>query len=202
MNLLYKAYNFARVAHDLQKRKYINEEYFQHPLRVLLSLVNYSSSMSNNVLCAAILHDTIEDTNTTYEQLEIAFGEPVADLVLELTHSDKIDASIKKLNRAARHQALLLKLSRMSYKAKIIKLADRIDNLKSVDLDNPECVGFLRSRYIKESKDIHDIILVSDDRDWSMQELLDELKFVIDNLANKLKVKLSSEIYRINKDEV
>lgn len=152
-NLAFKAMKFAEKAHRGQIRKYSDCPYFIHPLRVMYRLRDHNYQ-DDDMMCAALLHDTIEDCGVTFEQLMNEFNIYVAKLVLELTQVDKLDPEIKKLPRVERHKLNVNKLKTVSQTAKSIKIADRLDNLFEVDLSNPECYGFMKRRYIQESWDI------------------------------------------------
>lgn len=121
-DLVRGAMHFAWDRHKGQVRKYTGEPYFFHCSRVA-QLVDLSGG-SQESIAAAFLHDTIEDTNTTYEELVGTFGVVVADMVLDLSDVSKPSDG----NRAERK-----KLDRIAYifaspKVKTIKLADMIDN--------------------------------------------------------------------------
>jgi len=97
------------------------ENHFQ---RVLMVLQGEFSVTDPDILIAAILHDTLEDTNTTKEELEEAFSKNIADLVEEVSHP-------KNYNHAQKIK-FYKKLNTISPKAKIIKLADFADNLRNI----------------------------------------------------------------------
>lgn len=148
--------NFAEFKHrtsETPTRKYSDAPYYTHPFRVMFRIRD-SGLNNENLLAAALLHDTLEDTKTTFEELETVFNQDIAFLVLELTQPDKLDPEVKKLPRNVRHGLLLDKLKGVSLNAKRIKYYDRLDNLSEVRLDNPECYGFLKKRYLQESFDI------------------------------------------------
>lgn len=117
-----EAQNFSWERHAGQVRKYTGEPYFFHCCRVA-QLVREQGG-SPEAIAASYLHDTIEDTDTTYEELISIFGVVVADMVLDLSDvskpSDGNRATRKKLDRAAYILA--------SPVVKTIKLADMIDN--------------------------------------------------------------------------
>jgi guanosine-3',5'-bis(diphosphate) 3'-pyrophosphohydrolase len=152
--MLFKALAFAEKAHRGQTRKYNTEiPYFIHPLRVMSRLRDYNHH-DTNMLSAAILHDVVEDCNVSVEEVSVQFNENIASLVSELTQADKENPKLKVLVRADRHRLNVEKLKNISKDAKIIKLADRLDNLDDVRLDIPECYGFLKRRYLQESWDV------------------------------------------------
>lgn len=92
-NLLTTALKFAAVKHAGQVRKSTDVPYFVHPVEVAMTLQD--CGCSNDVVIAGLLHDTLEDTSATYEEIENAFGSFIADIVLELTEVSKKRAYIK-----------------------------------------------------------------------------------------------------------
>lgn len=137
---LAEAIHFAKLAHDGQFRT-DGEEYFNHPFRVMLCIANYTRD--EDVLCAAILHDVIEDTKYDFEDLNMRFGFPVASMVNELTNKDDMS-----LNRAFRIAAREEKYKKLSKEACLIKLADRLDNVQDLegrDYYKLETIGLIRS---------------------------------------------------------
>jgi len=120
-----EADDYASKKHKDQKRR-SGEPYINHPKRVAQLVKQYkSSNQINNLIKAALLHDTLEDTDTTPEDLKKLFGGLVASLVKELT-SDKIKAKEDKTSY------LTNKMVNMSSWALVIKLADRLDNVQDI----------------------------------------------------------------------
>jgi len=107
-----------------KKFKVVNKK--NHFLRVLTVLQDEFKIEDEELLTAAILHDTLEDTDTTYEELEKTFSKNVADLVQEVSHP-------KDYNKSQKIE-FYEKLKTISSKAKIIKLADFTDNLRNIIL--------------------------------------------------------------------
>jgi (p)ppGpp synthase/HD superfamily hydrolase len=183
MSDLFNVLKFAEKAHEGQVRKYGNRPYILHPIEVMVKVSNYLDDV-DGALSAALLHDTIEDCNITKEQLEEKFGKNVAAIVMELTQPDKLSPEIKALPRKQRHQLLLEKLKKVSYQAKIIKMADRLCNLLDSDLNNDECRGFFKRRYLQESWDIYRLLAPY------YPSLGDELGDVVMRLAEEVGVQL------------
>lgn len=126
--LVKKAYLFAKERHKGQKRDG-GEDYIIHPVRVArIVLENKRSKNISILLCSALLHDTLEDTYTSYKELEEKFGEAIASLVMELT-----TASLASRIEGKDHY-LCHKMEHMTSYALYVKLADRLDNI--TDLDN------------------------------------------------------------------
>jgi len=135
--ILEKIAAFADKAHGDQQRKYADERYIRHPLRVMKSCQDYGYSLP--VLAASILHDVLEDTNTTAQEMKsfllTLMNEADADhtfsLVIELT-----DVYIKKdypqMNRRRRKAKEANRLEKISAEAQTIKYADIIDNATGI----------------------------------------------------------------------
>jgi hypothetical protein len=127
------AARFAKVAHEGQTRKGSSEPYFQHVHRVAQSL--RAEGWGSPVVAAGYLHDVVEDTDATIEDIHELFGERVAEYVEILTDPPK---SKRFPNRKARKAEVVRKLSQAPYHARAIKLADIEDNLRSVEELDPD----------------------------------------------------------------
>lgn len=139
---------FAKEKHKNQNRKVTNEPYVNHPISVAKILrENKKSHKIKELVAAAFLHDTLEDTNTTEHELEKLFGKLITSLVLELTTDEKEKEKIGKEKYLAEKMS---DDSRMSNWALVIKLADRLDNVS--DLKNAD--EKFRKRYTKETRHI------------------------------------------------
>jgi len=140
---------YATKAHAGQTRSG-GDPYITHPMRVADHIRQYKQSHNLDALIsAAYLHDTIEDTDTTQEVLHDLFGGLVASLVKELTSDPE---QIKKMGKA---QYLSHKMAAMSSYGLVIKLADRLDNVKDITTARtPEW----RAKYAKETNQILDYI--------------------------------------------
>lgn len=123
--ILEKALHFATQAHLFQKRKYTDEEYIVHPVEVK-TILEYSGFTNTNLLAAALLHDTIEDTNTTVTKLIETFGYSITAIVLELTEPKH------EGNRKLRKELELERIRNISFAGKTIKLADLMSNTVSI----------------------------------------------------------------------
>src|SRR5215204_115042 len=123
---LLQAASFAAKKHRYQKRKGNDAEpYVNHPLEVANLLANVGKIDDYDVLIAAVLHDTIEDTQTTSEELTALFGAQVCGYVLEVTDD-------KSLPKAERKQKQIEHAPHLSAAAKQIKLCDKISNITDV----------------------------------------------------------------------
>ena len=138
--LLLKALAFAAHKHRDQRRKdHEASPYINHPIALADVLVNEGGVSDVEVLCAALLHDTVEDTATTPEELVDAFGSRVARIVAEVTDD-------KALSKADRKRLQVENAARLSPEAKLVKLADKICNLRDVAERPPEGWDLARRR--------------------------------------------------------
>lgn len=131
MNKILKAVQFAATKHSNQRRK--NKEaspYINHPIEVANHLSSVGEVEDEDILIAALLHDTIEDTDTTREEIAAEFGERVASLVCECTD----DKSLPKLERK---RLQIENAPKKSPGAKLIKIADKTCNLRAILSDPP-----------------------------------------------------------------
>ncbi|ESN89887.1 hypothetical protein HELRODRAFT_158127 [Helobdella robusta] len=127
-----KCVDFAAKKHTKQRRKDPEKTpYINHPIGVAHILTSEGNISDINVLQAALLHDTIEDTDTTYDEIEYLFGKKVADIVLEVTDN-------KGLTRDERKLEQIKKAKSVSHEAKLVKLADKLYNLRDLNRATPE----------------------------------------------------------------
>ena len=126
-----KAASFAAHKHRNQRRKDVEASpYINHPLALARVLAEEGGVTDAATLCAALLHDTLEDTDTTREELVGEFGADVAALVAEVTDD-------KALPKAERKRLQVEHASQISDEAKRVKLADKICNLRDVATTPP-----------------------------------------------------------------
>lgn len=126
-----RAVNFAAVKHKMQRRKDVEETpYINHPIGVAYILTEEADITDPLVIEAALLHDTIEDTDTSLEEIRKHFGKKVAAVVAEVT-DDKSKPS------AQRKQAQIDHAPHASYEAKLVKLADKLYNLRDLKRATP-----------------------------------------------------------------
>jgi guanosine-3',5'-bis(diphosphate) 3'-pyrophosphohydrolase len=124
--LLLKALAFAAHKHRDQRRKdRAASPYINHPIALANVLVRDGKINDMNVLCAALLHDTVEDTATTPEELRRSFGPKIANIVAEVTDD-------KRLSKAMRKSLQIRHAAGLSAEAKLVKLADKICNLRDM----------------------------------------------------------------------
>ena len=138
MNRIISAIAFAADKHRDQRRKDANASpYINHPIALANVLANEAGIDDERVLVAAVLHDTIEDTETTEQELLRLFGQEIAAIVLEVTDD-------KALPKAERKRLQIENAPDISRRAKLVKLADKICNLRDVASNQP--VGWSSER--------------------------------------------------------
>ncbi len=142
---------FAAFKHRDQRRKDAKASpYINHPIALADVLANEAAVRDVIVLMAALLHDTIEDTDTTAEELKNHFGAEVAVIVVQVTDD-------KKLKKAERKRQQVLHASSISNQAKLVKLADKICNLRDMQVAPPADWGIERKReYFDWAKQVVD----------------------------------------------
>ena len=130
--LLIKAVDFAAWKHRRQRRKDAEASpYINHPIALARVLRVEAGIEDASVLCAAMLHDTIEDTETTQPELEAEFGNVIASIVAEVTD----DTTLPKADRKRLQVEHAATISR---EAKLVKLADKISNLRDMAASPPK----------------------------------------------------------------
>ena len=127
-DMLARAFAFADEAHKGQKRK-SGEPFIAHPVEVAIILAGLH--MDAETLAAALLHDTVEDTVTTREEVADRFGEDVADLVEGVTKITKIEVTNLTDEQAATIRKMLVAMSK-DIRVIVIKLADRLHNMRTL----------------------------------------------------------------------
>jgi guanosine-3',5'-bis(diphosphate) 3'-pyrophosphohydrolase len=128
-SFLSRVLQFAAHKHRNQFRTYSDGTdipYFNHPIDVMGILANEAHIEDVDILAVALLHDTIEDTETTAEELREAFGDDITAMVLELTDD-------KSLPKEMRKRLQIEKAPYASPRAKLVKLADKIANLREIN---------------------------------------------------------------------
>jgi (p)ppGpp synthase/HD superfamily hydrolase len=121
MDVLLKAMHFATARHAGQLRKDNITPFISHPLSVSIILSNYTKN--KDLLAAAVLHDVLEDTDTSYSELEDAFGKKISEIVKECSESNK------SLSWEARKKETFQKIRTLSTSAAKVKLADILHNM-------------------------------------------------------------------------
>ncbi len=146
-DLLNRAYVYAMKAHGNQTRA-SGEAYFNHPLEVAAILTEMK--LDDATIAAALLHDTVEDTEATHQEIEEKFGKEIAALVDGLTKIKKIDLVTKEATQAENLRKLLVAMSK-DVRVLMVKLADRLHNMRTIAAVSPE----KRTRVAQETMDIY-----------------------------------------------
>jgi guanosine-3',5'-bis(diphosphate) 3'-pyrophosphohydrolase len=140
MGLVLKAIVFAAFKHRDQRRMDAEASpYINHPIALTEVLWHEGDVRDPVTIAAALLHDTVEDTQTTPEELSGAFGAAVAEVVEEVT-------DVKWLSKRARKELQVARAGRASVRAKQVKLADKICNLKDILASPPKDWSLERKR--------------------------------------------------------
>ena len=123
-----RAYHYARVMHEGQKRR-SGEDYITHPVAVATNLA--SLGLGTATLLAALLHDTVEDTPATLDDIREGFGDEVALLVDGVTKLDRIQAESKQEQQAETLRKMVVAMAR-DIRVLVVKLADRLHNMQTI----------------------------------------------------------------------
>ena len=122
--MILKALDFAKAKHSGQVRRGSGAPYVTHPIAVSYLVASYKRSKHlNELLVAALLHDTLEDTDTNFVELASTFSPLVASLVLELTSDEK------EISKVGKNEYLKKELLGISSYGLVLKLADRLHNV-------------------------------------------------------------------------
>jgi guanosine-3',5'-bis(diphosphate) 3'-pyrophosphohydrolase len=131
LKLLLRALAFAAHKHRRQRRKNVEASpYINHPIALADILCNEAHVTDVNVICGALLHDTVEDTETTEAELAGEFGAAITGIVMDVTDD-------KSLHKDERKEQQVEHAAHIGAGAKLVKLADKISNLRDVAHDPP-----------------------------------------------------------------
>lgn len=147
LDLLRRAYEFSAREHASQTRA-SGEAFLSHPLAVAHLLAELGLDVTT--LCAALLHDTVEDTRVRLETIETAFGAEVARLVAGLTKLSRLDFSTREAHQAENLRKMLLAMID-DVRVVVVKLADRLHNMRTLEFLPPE----KRERVARETLEIY-----------------------------------------------
>jgi len=162
---LNRAYVFSMKAHGMQKRA-SGDPYFSHPLEVAGILTEMQ--LDCDTIVTALLHDTIEDTVATYEQIEELFGVEIAKMVDGVTKLSELEYTSESSKQAENFRKFLLAMSN-DIRVLLVKLADRLHNMRTLHhISKPE----KRARISRETLDIYAPLAER----IGMQELMNELE--------------------------
>jgi len=156
-HLILKALSFAANKHRNQFRKGSEPiPYINHPIALADLLVRTGNISDSATIAAALLHDTVEDTDTSFEELEAEFGPEISQLVAELTDDKRLPKEEPK-RRQVEHAPLL------SRRARVVKLADKTCNLRDIVQDPPPKWSLERKQqYFAWAKEVVDQIRGTD----------------------------------------
>src|SRR5215467_7069066 len=146
-DLLNRAYVYAMKAHGEQKRL-SGDPYISHPLEVAAILTEHR--LDDATIAAALLHDTIEDTEATRAEIDQLFGRDIGRLVEGLTKLKKLDLVSREAKQAENLRKLLLAIAE-DVRVLLVKLADRLHNMRTIGHMRPEA----RRRIAEETIDIY-----------------------------------------------
>lgn len=163
--LVIKAISFASEKHKGQERRGSGLPYVTHPIIVMELVQKYKGNFKHieELKCAALLHDVLEDTECTYQEIEREFGPLVASIVMELT-SDEV-----RLKELGKNEYLKQKMMKMSQYAFTLKLLDRLSNI----MDGP------REGYVKKTLNMMAFLL------QERTELTDRQKGIISDIQSE-----------------
>lgn len=193
--MIEKAYDFAAKAHATQKRA-SGEPYITHPLEVAESLTQYK--LDGASIITALLHDTVEDTGVTLDDVEKQFGNEIRTLVDGVTKLSKLEGKSENLKQAENFRKLLLAMSE-DIRVLLVKLADRLHNMQTLKyIKQPE----KRLRIARETVEIYAALaerigmrnLKEDLQDLAFAELYPEARDSILNRLNYLREKGQAEV--------
>ena len=129
VKIIQKAYNYALEKHGTQLRK-SGEPYIIHPTNVAYTIAELG--LDEQTICAALLHDVVEDTDATYEDIEREFGKEIADMVDGVTKLKQIGHASIEENQVENYRKMFLAMGK-DIRVIIIKLADRLHNMKTLE---------------------------------------------------------------------
>ena len=199
-NVIKNAYKYASEAHKLQKR-HSGDPYISHPLAVANILAELK--LDGPTITTALLHDTIEDTQATYDDVKKIFGNEIAELVDVVTKISKLETEKKNLTAGDNFRKLILATSK-DIRVLLVKLADRLHNIRTIDsIDNKD----KRERIAKETMEIYSPLAermgmhkVRDElEDRSFAVLNDEARLLIVNRVKEIapsRIKIFNEVIK------
>ena len=167
-----RAYDYGKKAHEGQFRS-SGEEYFSHPLEVAKILTELR--LDDATIITALLHDTIEDTKSSYNEIKIQFGEQIAKLVDGVTKLTNLELSSVETKQAENFRKLLMAMSK-DLRVLLVKLADRLHNMRTIK-------ALLQAKQITKAKETMDIYAPLAGRMGiqSIREELEDLSFGVLN---------------------
>ena len=181
--LLDRAIVFAVRAHAGTERRGKGFPYIVHPMEAMEIVATMTPDQE--LLAAAALHDTVEDTDVTVEQIREEFGERIASLVA--SESDTLPEGVSEEDSwHARKQAAIDRLARASHDAKIVALGDKLSNMRAIARD-----------YAQQGDALWNLFHAKDpkDHEWHYRGLADALRELEDTFAYQEFVKLINQVF-------
>ena len=181
--LLDRAIVFAVRAHAGTERRGKGFPYIVHPMEAVEIVATMTSDQE--LLAAAVLHDTVEDTDTTVEQIRTEFGDRIASLVA--SESDiVVDGVSEEDSWHARKQAAIDRLARASHDAKIVALGDKLSNMRAIARD-----------YAQQGDALWNLFHVKDrkEHEWHYRGLADSLRELHDTFAYQEFERLINQVF-------
>ena len=182
--LLDRAIVFAVRAHAGTERRGKGFPYIVHPMEAVEIVATMTSDQE--LLAAAVLHDTVEDTDTTVEQIRTEFGDRIASLVA--SESDTMpEGASEEDSWHARKQAAIDRLARASHDAKIVALGDKLSNMRAIARD-----------YAQQGDALWNLFHVKDrkEHEWHYRGLADSLRELQDSFAYKEFEQLINQVFK------
>ena len=182
--LLDRAIVFAVRAHAGTERRGKGFPYIVHPMEAVEIVA--TMTRDQELLAAAVLHDTVEDTDTTVEQIRTEFGDRIASLVA--SESDiVVDGVSEEDSWHARKQAAIDRLARASHDAKIVALGDKLSNMRAIARD-----------YAQQGDALWNLFHVKDrkEHEWHYRGLAESLRELQDTFAYKEFEQLINQVFK------
>ena len=182
--LLDRAIVFAVRAHAGTERRGKGFPYIVHPLEAVEIVATMTPDQE--LLAAAALHDTVEDTEVTIEQIRAEFGDRIASLVASESDT-QVDGVSEEDSWHARKQAAIDRLSRASHDAKIVALGDKLSNMRAIARD-----------YAKQGDQLWNLFHAKDpkDHEWHYRGLAESLRELQDTFAYKEFEQLIDQVFK------
>ena len=184
MKLVTQAMIFAAEKHDGAVRKASNIPYIVHPMEAVEIVATMTKDQE--LLAAAVLHDTVEDTDTTVEQIRTEFGDRIASLVA--SESDTMPEGVSEEDSwHARKQAAIDRLARASHDAKIVALGDKLSNMRAIARD-----------YAQQGDALWNLFHAKDpkEHEWHYRGLADSLRELQETFAYQEFEQLINQVFK------
>ena len=171
-DLIRRAYDYGARMHDGQKR-HSGEPYFSHPVAVAALLTE--QQLDDATIVTALLHDTLEDTRSTYSEIEREFGHEIAELVDGVTKLTNLQLSSTETKQAENFRKLFMAMSK-DLRVILVKLSDRLHNMRTIKAMRPD----KQTQKARETMDIYAPMAGRMGMQW-MREELEDLAFRVLN---------------------